>query len=997
MATSSTKKPRKRASAKGKRRTPQRNRAQRPVSWMQVGLVLALVCVSFVLVALTSYDPYDVAFTRSASGLEVQNLGGTVGAWLADLIYQSFGYTGWLLVFLPVPLFRKLADRATGWTWQRTGGCVLGVLCTGALLHLSFGNPETAPFPPGGVVGMGLGIWLEVIAGTTGAWIVVSGVLAVAATLVFAIDWQKVADATLHASEVLVDFGRQGVVWIAVQAGKGFRAFVSWAAAQVVEGWNWLKTVPSKLRHIDEDLLEEDSLPSGASGIYAEMADMELAAVLEGEGELPDAAELPAPPMEYMERDDRPTQHGGRALVEVEWEPTSPGCGDTIVRDEDPAAGAVVGEASRTVNELLTPELPPIDIEKPSAELLVAAAVAEARPSRAAVVATIGGVEAANVPSTAGFSAPDIPVAETRGAEAPIEEAVSPGPVVSVLTPEPSDGLAAVEPVLEREGIAQQEDAEAKTSSDGVAAKTQCDEDIELAMDPNALVSGGENDDGGIVMPTEPETIYELPTLSLLDKHERSVMSINEQELRALAHTLEEKLGSFGVKGEVTAIRPGPVITIFEYVPAPGIRVSKIAGLADDIAMAMRARRVRIVAPIPGRGVVGIEIPNRTRQTVWIRDILSSEVCRSGELKLPLALGKSPDGKPHVADLARMPHLLVGGTTGSGKSVGINAMMCSMLYARTPDELRMILIDPKMLEFEIYADLPHLLHPVVTDPRLANAALKWACVEMDRRYKLLARWNTRNIANYNEKVERELEDWTPEKARKYAPKAWPQGEPLPAPKKLPYIVIVIDELADLMMVAGKEVETSIVRLAQKARAAGVHLIVATQRPSVDVITGLIKANMPARIAYQVRSKTDGRTILDQNGAEQLLGMGDMLFLPPGVASLERVHGPFVADEEVERIGDFLRDQGDPQYDAQIRLPDESEDGLDQDEDVDEHYEMAVRLVVKAGKASTSMVQRYFKIGYNRAARIVDMMEREGVVGPADGARPREVLLDVPPE
>ena len=465
-------------------------------------------------------------------------------------------------------------------------------------------------------------------------------------------------------------------------------------------------------------------------------------------------------------------------------------------------------------------------------------------------------------------------------------------------------------------------------------------------MDPNALVSGGENDDGGIVMPTEPSTVYELPTLSLLDKHERSVMSINEQELRALAHTLEEKLGSFGVKGEVTAIRPGPVITIFEYVPAPGIRVSKIAGLADDIAMAMRARRVRIVAPIPGRGVVGIEIPNRTRQTVWIRDILSSEACRSGELKLPLALGKSPDGKPHVADLARMPHLLVGGTTGSGKSVGINAMMCSMLYARTPDELRMILIDPKMLEFEIYADLPHLLHPVVTDPRLANAALKWACVEMDRRYKVLARWNTRNIANYNEKVERELEDWTPEKARKYAPKAWPQGEPLPAPQKLPYIVIVIDELADLMMVAGKEVETSIVRLAQKARAAGVHLIVATQRPSVDVITGLIKANMPARIAYQVRSKTDGRTILDQNGAEQLLGMGDMLFLPPGVASLERVHGPFVADEEVERIGDFLRDQGEPQYDAQIRLPEESEDGFDEDEDVDEHYEMAVRLVVK---------------------------------------------------
>jgi S-DNA-T family DNA segregation ATPase FtsK/SpoIIIE len=324
-------------------------------------------------------------------------------------------------------------------------------------------------------------------------------------------------------------------------------------------------------------------------------------------------------------------------------------------------------------------------------------------------------------------------------------------------------------------------------------------------------------------------------------------------------------------------------------------------------------------------------------------------------------------------------------------------MMCSLLYARTPDELRMILIDPKMLEFEIYADLPHLLHPVVTDPRLANAALKWACVEMDRRYKVLARWNTRNIANYNDKVERELENWDADRARRYAPKSWPGDEPPPTPKPLPYIVIVIDELADLMMVAGKEVETSIVRLAQKARACGIHLIVATQRPSVDVITGLIKANMPARIAYQVRSKIDGRTILDQNGSEQLLGMGDMLYLPPGVSALQRVHGPFVSDEEVERVADFLRDQAEPSYDADIRVPPEGEDGLGQDDDQDEHYEMAVRLVVKAGRASTSMVQRYFRIGYNRAARIIDQMEREGVIGAADGARPREVLMDDQPE
>jgi S-DNA-T family DNA segregation ATPase FtsK/SpoIIIE len=511
-------------------------------------------------------------------------------------------------------------------------------------------------------------------------------------------------------------------------------------------------------------------------------------------------------------------------------------------------------------------------------------------------------------------------------------------------------------------------------------------------VSPGQLVAGG-GDDGGSLVAQKPGRIFELPNLSLLDAHERDVMHFDEAGLQQLAATLEQKLADFKIKGEVTAIRPGPVITTFEYMPAPGIKISKIEGLSDDIAMALKALRVRIVAPIPGKGVVGIEIPNIERQFVWLRDMLASSVFRKTDAILPMTLGKTVEGLPRVADLAKMPHLLVGGTTGSGKSVGVNGMLVSLLFNRTPDELRMILIDPKMLEFEMYQDIPHLLHPVVTEPRLASAALKWACKEMDERYRLLASWKTRNIENFNNKVAEELKDWTPEKARSYAPRDWPESEPPPTPRKLPYIVIVIDELADLMMVAAKDVEESIIRIAQKARACGIHLVVATQRPSVNVITGLIKANMPSRIAYQVRTKIDGRTILDQNGAENLLGKGDCLFLPPGVSDLERLHGPFCSDDEVRRVTDFLRAQGPPSYDANIHIEEEGEGGFDDlSEDYDDLYDQAVAIVCKAGKASTSMVQRYFKIGYNRAARIVDMMEREGVVGPADGARPREVLV-----
>jgi len=490
---------------------------------------------------------------------------------------------------------------------------------------------------------------------------------------------------------------------------------------------------------------------------------------------------------------------------------------------------------------------------------------------------------------------------------------------------------------------------------------------------------------------------YELPALKLLDVVPEQRASFDEAEMRRLARVVEETLLSFKIGGSVTSVRPGPVVTIFEFEPDAGIKVSRVAALSDDLAMALKALRVRIVAPIPGRGCIGIEIPSERRLMIYLRELLASDEFRSGRHALPVIVGKDVGGAPVVEDLASMPHLLIGGTTGSGKSVGVNGMLMSLLYARTPEELRLLLIDPKMLEFELYDGIPHLLHPVITEPKGAAAALQWACREMDRRYAILAAWGTRNIKSYNKKVETETANWTSEKARKYLGDRWQPGEELPLPERFPYIVIVIDELADLMMLAGKEVEEGIVRIAQKARASGIHLIVATQRPSVDVVTGLIKANLPTRISFQLRTKIDSRTVLDQSGAESLLGRGDLLFLPPGVGDLQRCHCPFVSDEEVARVMDYLRAQAEPEYINDVCVPEDKELDEAMEAEKDDLYWQAVELCVQQGKASTSMIQRHLKIGYNRAARMIDIMEAGGIVGPADGARPRDVLVKSVPD
>jgi S-DNA-T family DNA segregation ATPase FtsK/SpoIIIE len=484
----------------------------------------------------------------------------------------------------------------------------------------------------------------------------------------------------------------------------------------------------------------------------------------------------------------------------------------------------------------------------------------------------------------------------------------------------------------------------------------------------------------------EAEGEFRLPDASLLDSVERSARSPDQDSLVMNSRILEKKLADFGVEGKVTEVSPGPVITMYEYKPAPGVKISKIVGLADDLALALKAESIRVVAPIPGKGTLGIEIPNVDRHPVVIRDIISTSEFTQQKGKLILALGKDITGKPVLANLAKMPHLLIAGATGTGKSVCLNAITISLLYRATPEEVRLLLIDPKRIELSSYEGIPHLLHPVVTDPKKANIALKWAVAEMERRYELLTLKGARSIERYNQVVAKEA---SRQPKRPVSPPT--TDSEIAEDKPLPYIVIIIDELADLMIVASREVEESIIRLAQMARAAGIHLVLATQRPSVDVLTGIIKANIPARISFQVSSRTDSRTILDANGAEALLGAGDMLMLPPGTAKMQRIHGAYASETEIRRITDVLRKQRKPDYDDTIlNHRDRPEDSAAED-DEDEKYEDAVRLVMETRQASISMLQRRLRVGYNRAARMIEMMEREGLVSASDGSRPREVL------
>ncbi|HTC10178.1 MAG TPA: DNA translocase FtsK [Acetobacteraceae bacterium] len=498
------------------------------------------------------------------------------------------------------------------------------------------------------------------------------------------------------------------------------------------------------------------------------------------------------------------------------------------------------------------------------------------------------------------------------------------------------------------------------------------------------------------------EPRWRFPSLSLLKPAPaRSAMGPSEEAREANARLLETVLSDYGVQGTIGTSHPGPVVTLYELVPAAGIRSARVIGLADDVARSLSVTAVRI-ATVPGRNVIGIEVPNAKRETVFLSEIFASEAWYNYQGRLPLALGKDIGGEPVITDLSRMPHLMIAGTTGSGKSVGINAMILSLLYRMPPDQCRMILIDPKMLELSVYEGIPHLMAPVVTEPAKAVTALKWTVREMERRYRSMSQLGVRNIGGYNERVadvrakgevisRRVQTGFDPDTGR-------PTFEEQPlALEPLPFIVVVVDEMADLMMVAGKEIEAAVQRLAQMARAAGIHVIMATQRPSVDVITGTIKANFPTRISFQVISKFDSRTILGEQGAEQLLGQGDMLFMQGG-GRIGRVHGPFVSDNEVEEVVKYLRSQGEPAYLDEVTEPDDDDankallSGPLESEGEKGLYEQAIAVVAREGKASTSFIQRHLNIGYNRAAKLIEQMEKDGVVGPANHVGRRDVLI-----
>ena len=949
--------------------------------------------------SLASWSPTDASLSVANPGAETLNWCGPIGAYTADALYQAFGWAGWSVLVVGAWLVLKLAGRVNRSVWNGVlGGFALWMVATA--LDLGVGHEVTRAFPAGGLVGVVTGNALLSHVGRAGGAIGVATGLLAALTALFGINWQPIAAATVERVQsgtpkvgrflgaATVAAGR-GALAVTARAGESLRN--RFAPAEEDEEWEQepLDVVeeqpwrPEAREEAPAPMVVQSPSPlessltrrsAGALVVAAEPVE-DLPSV---HGSVWSAAAPPARDAFTAPQPEKPTRVSGRTLVEVELDPdTSVAVGSSRARAGRPAAAV----------EELRPRQPAMPVQRPAADEYDVPSPRSLAP-RAAVIPdededvdvfedaqplrdpTSPHERASNAFGMGSLGEGD---RGTAGMSARVDDRL----------PEPPAPTSNLPAAFSAEVL------DMGPAADAIPGRARGKK--AAAVMPGNLRSGGCNDDGGAVR--ESNTPFQLPPLGLLDEHPAIVGATNEGRLRDLAAKLTAKLSDFGVEGRVSAIRPGPVITMFEYEPAPGIKLSKIASLADDVAMAMKALAIRIVAPLPGRGVVGVEVPNEVRQTVWARDVFASSEFRDQRHTLPIMLGKDTEGRPYVADLAKTPHLLVGGTTGSGKSVGINAMLVSLLMTRTPEELRLILVDPKMLEFELYKEIPHLLHPVVTNAALASKVLAWACEEMDRRYRMLGDWQVRNIENFNAKVEAESADWTAEKARTYYPD-WPEGSLLPTPKKLPYIVVVIDELADLMMVAGKDVETSIARIAQKARASGIHLIVATQRPSADVVTGLIRSNMPSRLAYQVRTASESRIILDAMGANALLGKGDLLFVPPGVSALTRIHGPFLSDEEVKRVADYCRAQGKPNYAPAIRLDDGDgtvEEVEELGEEMSRYYDEILDIALEKGQISTSMIQRHLKLGYNRACTLMEQLERNGIVGPADGAKPRKVV------
>jgi len=955
----------------------------------EIGGLVALAAAALFLLSLLSFHPRDslVGQWGSGGGESVRNWIGPLGAALADATVSLLGLTAFALPFLlflaALAIFGR--QRPTKRWLQGLGfGMVLG--CLSVLVQLAFPDVpfRGARISGGGGLGELLsGLGLRTVS-TVGTAIVGTTGLLIGSRLAFGVRVLSVAKGigrgAKRGAKPLVGVAGAGVRGAGRGAVGGLGLLRRWLAGFLAD-WTESREVAREERRFRREerlaaLEEQRLLAEPEDDEHLDSLVLDVSAV--APAPVGPSAVVPAPAPIAMDT-PRP-----RITPPAETAPLT----DTAER----ASRVRVPTAMRASTDAhgLTP--PPTIAPIPTAdamELPVLNASAEAAAPREVAEPAAPEEESYRVDSLRGATNMGIVHAEIRRkgkGSAPVDSTVASSPDLEV--PEPS--VQASAPIARPEPAPK----------------------LKPTISPPTMSAKEFAERRRVRRPEPTDGPFELPAMSLLKSPPAGSRVIDEEDLEQQASRLEETLGHYKVEGRVTNILPGPVVTMFEFEPAPGIKVSRIANLENDLAMALRATKVRIVAPIPGKGAVGIEIPSKSREIIYLKEVLNSSAFRNPKLRLPLAIGKAIDAQPVTSDWAKMPHVLVAGTTGSGKSVCVNSFILSLLYSKTPEQLRMILVDPKMLEFSIYDGIPHLLVPVVTSPKKAAVALKWAVEEMTRRYKVLAAMNVRNIIGYNEKVDGLTEEWSAfRKAQSEGREAKRPdcgrepgsdnvcfvsrgGDPIGPPEKMPYIVIIIDELADLMMVARKEVEESIVRLAQMARAAGIHMLLATQRPSVDVITGLIKANFPTRLSFKVSSKVDSRTVLDANGAENLLGMGDGLFLPPGSSDLTRIHGAFVSDEEVEEIVKHLKSQGEPQYVEAVLMGDDDEDeGGVADEDLDDMYDAAVACVAEMGKASTSLLQRKLGLGYNRAARIMDSMERNGVIGPANGAKPREVYVN----
>ena len=966
---------------------------------LREAIMWALFAIALLLVAcLLTYSPEDPGWTHIEPRNEVRNLGGPVGAWFADVALSLFGYFAYLLPFAIAwsawltlrgmddeaeTRVQRLALRLFGFLLTLAAGSALAGILLAAV-------PVNLPYGIAGGVGQLVGGKLVAHFHQSGALLLLAPLFLAGITFFTGLSWLRVLDGIGWLTLLAWDAGERLVRWFLRPAVKDKTPGHASPPAPPLH-----ETGSHSARHHHPGPLtgfgprsEEESVDERELVDERDLLELSGSATGSQAGDFPDHRR-----MEQVGQTGLAGQKGMAGLAG----PT--GQGGRGGQSDQSRLAEVAGNAPATaIPRTRAGGRPSADSAGVEREPLTPRATTTFQ-GRAATGSQAKHEPASRTGTSPSFSLDDL-LEDDPDAE------ISPG-VGASSSPRPDPVTASTSATRSRSRDGTRQPISAAVPP---LAPASVPAPAPAPAAAPALAPAGQHGRVGTAPTPAPlapweEESSELPPLALLDEARRSGKGYTKEQLDELSRQVEIKLADFGVSVQVVAVHPGPVVTLFEMMPAPGTKASKITGLSRDIARALSTISVRVVEVIPGKSVIGLEIPNNFRETVVLREILGSNAYLDAKSPLTIALGTNISGHPVVADLARMPHALIAGTTGSGKSVALNAMILSLVYKAGPRDVRLIMVDPKMLELSVYEGIPHLLTPVVTDMKEAANALRWCVAEMERRYKLMARLGVRNITGYNRKIaEAEAAgEPIPDPLYSLARDLPTAMESPPALVHLPYIVVIIDELADMMMVVGKKVEELIARLAQKARASGIHLLLATQRPSVDVLTGLIKANIPTRMAFQVSSRIDSRTILDQMGAEHLLGNGDMLYLPPGTSIPHRVHGAFVDDHEVQQVVEFLRAQGEPEYiDTILMDMGDGIPGIDPEprangdlEDTDPLFDEAVQIVVESRRASISGVQRRLKIGYNRAARMIEEMERIGIVGPAETNGNREVLAPPP--